>query len=71
MPPSNEPPPLMKCGVLLARKRTSSGTGMALDTATKQVIAFYVGDRSRRSAKQLWQRIPAVYREQATFYTDN
>ena len=33
-------------------------------------LAFYVGDRSRRSAKQLWQRIPAVYREQATFYTD-
>ncbi len=43
---------------------------MALDTETKQVIAFYVGDRSRRSAKKLWQRIPAVYREQAIFYTD-
>ena len=42
----------------------------ALDTVTKQVIACYVGDRSRRSAKQLWQRIPAVYREQDIFYTD-
>jgi hypothetical protein len=33
---------------------------MALDTETKQVIAFYVGDRGRRSARKLWQRIPAA-----------
>lgn len=26
-------------------------------------------DRSRDGAKQLWQDIPEVYREQATFYT--
>jgi insertion element IS1 protein InsB len=29
-----------------------------------------VGDRSRASAKQLWAYLPAVYREHATFYTD-
>ena len=29
-----------------------------------------VGDRSQNSAKQLWAKIPEVYREQATFYTD-
>ncbi len=43
---------------------------IAMDTATRQVIAFYIGDRSRRSARKLWRRIPAVYREQAIFYTD-
>ncbi|MFN0119617.1 MAG: IS1 family transposase [Blastocatellia bacterium] len=43
---------------------------IALDVATRQVIAFYVGDRSRKSAKALWKRIPACYQEQATFYTD-
>jgi insertion element IS1 protein InsB len=43
---------------------------IALDIATKQVLAFYVGDRSASSAQQLWQRIPQVYREHATFYTD-
>jgi insertion element IS1 protein InsB len=42
---------------------------LAMDKQTRQIIAFHVGDRSR-SAKQLWQNIPAVYREQATFYTD-
>jgi hypothetical protein len=29
-----------------------------------------VGDRSRRSAKRLWAKIPQAYRRQATFYTD-
>lgn len=43
---------------------------IALDTCTKQVIAFYVGDRSRQSAQQLWKRLPETYREHATFYTD-
>jgi insertion element IS1 protein InsB len=34
------------------------------------VIAFYVGDRSRDSAKELWAKIALAYREQATFHTD-
>jgi hypothetical protein len=29
-----------------------------------------VGDRSRESGKELWANIPTVYREQATFHTD-
>ena len=44
---------------------------IALDVETRQVIAFYVGDRSRKSAQQLWKRMPRVYRERATFYTDD
>ena len=43
---------------------------LAMDRATRQVIAFHVGDRSGQSARQLWANLPAVYREQATFYTD-
>ena len=60
----------MKHGALSARKPTSNGTAIALDTQTKQVLAFYVGDHSRRSAKKLWRRIPQAYGEHATFYTD-
>jgi insertion element IS1 protein InsB len=30
----------------------------------------YIGDRSRESARVLWQSIPAVYRQCATVYTD-
>jgi IS1 family transposase len=41
-----------------------------MDARSRQVIAFYIGDRSRRSAKRLWAKIPQAYRQQATFYTD-
>ena len=34
------------------------------------VIAFHVGDRSKRSARQLWKAIPEAYQQKATFYTD-
>ena len=43
---------------------------IAMDARTRQVTAVHVGDRSRESAKQLWAKIPVVYREQATFHTD-
>jgi insertion element IS1 protein InsB len=43
---------------------------IAMDATTRQVIAFHVGDRSRRSAKRLWAKIPHAYRQHATFYTD-
>jgi insertion element IS1 protein InsB len=51
-------------------KRNKQWIWIALDVTTKQVIAFYVGDRSASSARELWRRIPQVYRAHATFYTD-
>jgi len=44
---------------------------IAMDAKSRQIIAFYVGDRSRESAKKLWELIPKDYREKATFYTDD
>jgi insertion element IS1 protein InsB len=41
-----------------------------MDARTRQIIAFHVGDRSRKSARKLWSKIPTVYRQQAMFYTD-
>ena len=43
---------------------------LAMDVKTRQIIAFHVGERSRKSAKKLWTKIPVAYRQQATFYTD-
>jgi insertion element IS1 protein InsB len=54
----------------VASKENKQWVWIALDITTKQVIAFYVGDRSTPSARELWQRIPQVYRDHATFYTD-
>src|SRR5215470_9913548 len=43
---------------------------VAMDTTTRQVLAFHIGDRSGQSAKALWEQRPAVYQEQAMFYAD-
>src|SRR5918992_5172998 len=52
------------------KKANKQWIWIAMDAQTRQVIAFHVGDRSRRSAKRLWAKIPEAYRQYATFYTD-
>jgi insertion element IS1 protein InsB len=52
------------------KKANKQWIWIAMDAKTRQVIAFHVGDRSRRSAKRLWAKIPHAYRQHATFYTD-
>ncbi|HEY5864840.1 MAG TPA: IS1 family transposase [Candidatus Tectomicrobia bacterium] len=52
------------------RKANKQWVWVAMDKQTRQIIAFHVGDRSHESAEQLWANLPAVYREQAMFYTD-
>ncbi len=42
---------------------------LAIDVESRQVIAFYVGDHSRKAARNVWQQIPAAYRQQASFAT--
>jgi insertion element IS1 protein InsB len=42
----------------VASKENKQWVWIALDVTTKQVIAFYVGDRSASSARELWRRIP-------------
>jgi insertion element IS1 protein InsB len=52
------------------KKANKQWIGIAMDAKTRQVIAFHVGDRSRKSAKRLWAKIPQAYRQHAMFYTD-
>jgi insertion element IS1 protein InsB len=52
------------------RKATKQWLRLAMDRATRQIIAFHVGERRRDSAQQLWANLPALDREQATFSTD-
>lgn len=42
---------------------------IALSRATRQVVAYVVGDRSRATCKRLWKQIPAAYRH-AHCYSD-
>lgn len=55
----------------VGKKTNRHWVWIAMDANTRQVIAFHVGDRSGQSAAALWEKIPAMYREQAVFYTDH
>jgi insertion element IS1 protein InsB len=57
------------CSVV-EKKANKQWLWLAMDTTTRQEMAFHVGDRSRKSTAQLWANIAAAYREQATFDTD-
>jgi len=54
----------------VGKKANRHWVWIAMDATSRQIIAFHVGDRSGQSAKALWEQIPAVYQEQAMFYTD-
>ena len=41
------------------KKANKQWIWIAMDATTRQVMAFHVGDRSRKSAKRLWAKIPA------------
>ena len=49
----------------VGKKANRQWVWIAMDVTTRQVLAFHVGDRSGQSASALWQRLPAVYQEQA------
>src|SRR5262245_38205436 len=54
----------------VGKKANRQWVWIAMEASTHQVIAFHVGDRSQASAERLWANLPAAYREQAIFYTD-
>jgi insertion element IS1 protein InsB len=54
----------------VGKKANKQWLWLAMDAKTRQVMAFHISDRSRESGAQLWAKIPEVYQQQATFYTD-
>jgi insertion element IS1 protein InsB len=40
---------------------------IALCRRTRQVVAFFIGDRSDKSCRELWKRIPAAYKRCHTY----
>jgi insertion element IS1 protein InsB len=51
-------------------KEQTAWVWVALDADTRRVVAMVVGDRSDFTARCLWDRLPAAYREHAVFCTD-
>src|SRR3954447_13285819 len=54
----------------VGKKANKQWRWLALDARSRQVLAFHLGDRSCKSARRLWNKLPAVYREHSTFHTD-
>jgi insertion element IS1 protein InsB len=54
----------------VGKKANKQWLCLAMDTTTRQVMAFHVGDRSRKRGERLWAKMPAVYQRRATFHTD-
>ena len=51
------------------RKSNKRWVWIALCRRTRQVVAYYIGDRSEKSCRQLWRRIPESYKS-CTTYSD-
>ncbi len=51
-------------------KQNQQWIWLAIDADTREIVGVFIGERSRQAAKQLWQSLPAVYRQCAVCYTD-
>jgi insertion element IS1 protein InsB len=51
------------------RRRRYRYLWIAVSRLTRQVLAFFVGDRSRKSLRTLWSHVPPAYRRKL-IYTD-
>lgn len=55
----------------VGKKKNKKWVWIALDFETKQIIAFHVGDRSKKSCRKLWRKIPVEYRMHTFVFTDH
>jgi len=43
---------------------------LTIDRNTRQIVGCFIGDRTRKSARKLWESLPAIYQQNAIAYTD-
>ena len=53
--------------VICRVKKNKRWIWIALCRRTRQVVAYFIGDRSEESCWRLWSWIPTTYRQCATF----
>lgn len=51
-------------------KNNQEWVWIAMERNRRRIVGMYIGDRSRESAKRLWESIPEAWRECQVFYTD-
>jgi IS1 family transposase/transposase-like protein len=52
-------------------KNNQQWVWLALDVKTREIVGVQIGDRTKLSAKALWDSMPPVYRQCAVIYTDH
>jgi len=60
----------MNYGMSVNCKENEVYIWLAIDRDTRQILGVYFGDRSRKSAQELWNSLPEEYKKNGTFYTD-
>jgi insertion element IS1 protein InsB len=54
----------------VGNKKNKVWLWLALCRRTRQIIAFFIGDRTAKSCKKLWEKIPENFKQKAVFATD-
>lgn len=54
----------------VAKKENKQWIWLVMNTANRQIIAFHVGGRGQEDARALFDKIPAIFKTNATFFTD-
>jgi insertion element IS1 protein InsB len=54
----------------VGNKKNKQWVWLVMNTANRQIIGFHVGGRGEEDAKALFDKVPAVFREHTTFFTD-
>ncbi len=51
-------------------KKKSVYIWLAVDRNNREIVGCFIGDRNRKSARQLWASLPAVYQQCTVAYTN-
>ena len=52
------------------RKKNEVYIWLAIDRNSRKIVGYFVGDRTRKSARKLWASLSEVYQQCAFAYTD-
>jgi IS1 family transposase/transposase-like protein len=52
------------------KKKNKVWIWLAIDVDTREIVGAYIGKRDEEAARELWNSLPAVYRQCAVAYTD-
>ena len=61
---------MTKCGQRVGSKNNKQWLWLAIDTETREIVGFFLGERGEKGALGLWNSLPGVYRQCAICYTD-